>query len=174
MASAPEKRRKNTAAKQLPSWLHPAVSTIRSYPKTVHQTKGVYPPCSAPLFSFQAIVIIIGVRTFHWVLLYYTCKRSKNQSEIWFNCCCQRNRKKIAAFVKLAILFWRAWEDTAFLLLEKQGRNAGQAAKPPVRTSGRFESSIMSEHNKSHPWRVALLCGVPGRIRTSGLQSRSR
>ena len=57
MASAPEKRRKNTAAKQLPSWLHPAVSTIRSYPKTVHQTKGVYPPCSAPLFSFQAIVL---------------------------------------------------------------------------------------------------------------------
>ena len=66
MASNPEKGCKNTAAKQLPLWLHPAVPTIRSYPKTAHQFKGVYhPPCSAPLFSFQAIVMIIGVRTFH-------------------------------------------------------------------------------------------------------------
>ena len=45
------------------------------------------------------------------------------------------------------------------------GSSAGDAAAPRIRTSGRFESSIMSEHNKSHPWRVALLCGVPGRIR---------
>lgn len=73
MALAPEKRRKNTAAKQLPSWLHPAVPTIRSYPKTAHQFKGVYPPsvfcasvqfsgdsnnhrCTAPFIEFFCII----------------------------------------------------------------------------------------------------------------------
>ena len=106
MASNPEKGRKNTAAKQLPSWLHPAVPTIRSYPKTAHQFKGVYhPPCSAPLFSFQAIVIITGVHTFHRIHLYYTRKCSRNQFRKISFAVFDVLEKRIAILTKVAILF---------------------------------------------------------------------
>ena len=81
MGSALEKGRNNTAAKQLPSWLHPAVPTIRRYSKMAQQTKGNHPSLYyVPLFSYQAIVIIIGVRTFQLILLYYTYKYRKKQS----------------------------------------------------------------------------------------------
>jgi len=64
-----------------------AASCGSHYPKVTQKrrtkSEGYTPPsCSAPLFSFQAIVIIIGVRTFHGVFLYYICKCSKNQSGI--------------------------------------------------------------------------------------------
>ena len=37
-----KKGHNNTAAKQLPLWLRPAVPTIRSYLYAAHQTRGLY------------------------------------------------------------------------------------------------------------------------------------
>ena len=49
----PEEGRKNTAAKQLPSWLRPAVPTIRKLLKNgaLNQRGYTSRSCSAPLFS---------------------------------------------------------------------------------------------------------------------------
>ena len=102
---------KNTAAKQLPSWLHPAVPTIRRYSKMVQQTKGNHPSLYyVPLFSYQAIVIIIGVRTFQLILLNYTYKYRKKQfRKISFSIL---TLKKDCYPVRIAILFWCAWHDS--------------------------------------------------------------
>ena len=46
------------------------------------------------------------------------------------NCCCRRNRKRIATFVKIAILFWRTgWDSTC---------PAGQAGSRGKRAPGTF------------------------------------
>ena len=70
MEATPEKGRKNTAVKQLPLWLHPAVSTIRSYPNNGTTIKRESPWLYyVPLLSFQAIVIITGVQSFQILII---------------------------------------------------------------------------------------------------------
>jgi hypothetical protein len=62
--------------------------------------RGIPPLCSAPLLSFQAIVMIIGVRTFHIILLHYTCKCRKNQFRQFSFAVAEVLEKRIAALIK--------------------------------------------------------------------------
>ena len=115
MASAPEKGRKNTAQKQLPSWLRPAVPTIRKLLKNgALIQRGIPLNHALRLYSFImlcAFIHLSGDSNNHWCtylslsssVLYMQMQQKSIRNNI--NCCCRRNRKRIAAFVKIAILF---------------------------------------------------------------------
>ena len=135
------------------------------------QSRGMLPPvvCASVQFS--------GDSNNHWcthlslssTVLYMQMQQKSIRNNT--NCCCRRNRKRIAAFVKIAILFWRKrWDSNPRAredyLISSQARYDHFDTLPYISNS--FRSMILYSITPGRP--VMPCCGA----RNPSLASRSQ